>query len=144
MHLSPRVNKVNLNHEAFNSFCPIPNQVFISMSVENVQSITTNEIYQSAYKQHHSRETALIMVLMIYCCYWIFQQHSIQQDAYIRELGLHYTKLKDFDANFKSDKLNSKFCPEISALIYSFTCKITKLPWQHLLYLDQCQDGVEI
>ena len=32
----------------------------------------------------------------------------------------------------------------MSPLIYNFTCEITKLPWQQLLYLDQCQDGVQI
>ena len=41
-------------------------------------------------------------------------------------------------------KLIPNFSAKISALIYNFTCEITKLPWQHLLYLDQWQNGVEI
>ena len=60
-----------MNHEEFSSFRPISNLTFISKCVEkvvasqiccDVEDNNLNEIYQFAYKQHHSTETALIKV----------------------------------------------------------------------------------
>ena len=73
--LSPRLKKTNLNHEEFSSFRPISNLSFISKCVEkvvatqlyhHVEDNNLNEVYQSAYKQYHSTETALIKVQEIY------------------------------------------------------------------------------
>ena len=64
--MSPRLKKANLNHEEFSSFRSISNLTCVEKVVatlcHHVEDNNLNEIYQSAYKQYHSTETALINV----------------------------------------------------------------------------------
>lgn len=67
--LQPLLKKQTLPYEEFSSFHPVSNLAFISKCVEKVVAAQTcqhvednnlNELYQSAYKQYHSTETAMI------------------------------------------------------------------------------------
>ena len=69
--LHPLLKKQTLPYEEFSSFRPVSNLAFISKCVEKVVAAQTgqhvednnlNELYQSAYKQCHSTETAMIKV----------------------------------------------------------------------------------
>lgn len=69
--LHPRLKKSHMDSEEFSSFRPISNLKFISKSIEKVVADQTrnyinennlDELYQSAYKKHHSTETALLKV----------------------------------------------------------------------------------
>ncbi|KAL9958479.1 hypothetical protein ACROYT_G035496 [Oculina patagonica] len=69
--LHPLLKKQTLPYEEFSSFRPVSNLAFISKCVEKVVAAQTcqhvednnlNELYQSAYKQYHSTETAMIKV----------------------------------------------------------------------------------
>ena len=66
--LQPLLKKHTLPYEEFSSFRPVSNLAFISKCVEKVVAAQTcqhvednnlNELYQSAYKQYHSTETAI-------------------------------------------------------------------------------------
>ena len=69
--LSPLLKKPMLDHELYPSFRPVSNLQFISKSIEKVVSVRVldhlhdnglQECLQSAYKKHHSCETALVCV----------------------------------------------------------------------------------
>ena len=69
--LQPLLKKQTLPYEEFSSFHPVSNLAFISKCVgkvvaaqtcQHVQDNNLNELYQSAYKQYHSTETAMIKV----------------------------------------------------------------------------------
>ena len=69
--LSPLLKKPSLDHELYPNFCPVSNLQFISKSIEKVVSVrvldhlhenSLQECLQSAYKEHHSCETALVRV----------------------------------------------------------------------------------
>jgi hypothetical protein len=69
--LKPLLKKPSLDHREFKNFRPISNLQFVSKSIERVAArqlidyLDTNQLhepFQSAYKRHHSSETALIRV----------------------------------------------------------------------------------
>ena len=69
--LHPLLKKASLPYDEFSSFRPVSNLSFISKCVEKVVATQTcmhvddnnlGELYQSAYKKHHSTETALLKV----------------------------------------------------------------------------------
>ena len=69
--LCPSLKKVSLDFEIFTNFRPISNLKFLSKVMEKVAAARLwdylcendlNEIFQSAYKKHHSCETALTRV----------------------------------------------------------------------------------
>ena len=69
--LSPLLKKPLLDHELYPNFRPVSNLEFISKAIEKVASVRVldhlhenglQECLQSAYKEHHSCETALVRV----------------------------------------------------------------------------------
>ena len=73
--LNPLLKKMGLDFEVFANFRPISNLMFMSKLTERaialqlIDYITINnldEVFQSAYKQLHSTETALLRVKMIF------------------------------------------------------------------------------
>ena len=69
--LSPLLKKPLLDHELYPNFRPVSNLKFISKATEKVASVHVldhlhenglQECLQSAYKEHHSCETALVRV----------------------------------------------------------------------------------
>ena len=69
--LSPLLKKATLDHEQYPNFRPVSNLTFLSKSIEKVASVRVldhlhdndlEECMQSAYKKHHSCETALVLV----------------------------------------------------------------------------------
>lgn len=69
--LSPRLKKPTLDYEEYNNYRPISNLTFISKCIEkvvasqlwnHVREYKLDETLQSAYKQFHSTETALVRV----------------------------------------------------------------------------------
>ena len=69
--LSPLLKKPSLDHELYPNFRPVSNLQFISKSIEKVVSVrvldhlhenSLQECLQSAYKEHHSCETALVRI----------------------------------------------------------------------------------
>ena len=69
--LSPLLKKPLLDHELYSNFRPVSNLEFISKAIEKVASVRVldhlhenglQECLQSAYKEHHSCETALVRV----------------------------------------------------------------------------------
>ena len=69
--LSPLLKTPSLDFEQFKNFRPISNLTFVSKSTEKAVAFqlkehlhqnNLNELFQSAYKKHHSTETALLRV----------------------------------------------------------------------------------
>ena len=69
--LSPLLKKPSLDFEIFSNFRPVSNLKFLSKVIEKVAAMRLtnylcdndlNESLQSAYKKHHSCETALVRV----------------------------------------------------------------------------------
>ena len=69
--LSPLLKKPSVDFEIFSNFRPVSNLKFLSKVIENVAAMRLtnylcdndlNESLQSAYKKHHSYETALLLV----------------------------------------------------------------------------------
>ncbi len=69
--VTPILKKSNMNPEVLKNYRPVSNLPFISKTIERVaaaqltQYMTDNnlhEVYQSAYKQYHSTETALLKI----------------------------------------------------------------------------------
>ena len=67
----PRLKKASLETDMFSSFRPISNLKVVAKAVEKVVALQTwqhvldndlDELYQSAYKAHHSTEKALVKV----------------------------------------------------------------------------------
>ena len=70
-YISPLLKKTGLNPESLQNYRPISNQPFISKVIEHVvakhltvylQENNLHDQFQSAYRQDHSTETALIKV----------------------------------------------------------------------------------
>ena len=69
--LRPLLKKPSLDHTQFSNYRPVSNLTFISKAIEKlvanqlisyINENNLNETFQSAYKQYHSTETALIRV----------------------------------------------------------------------------------
>ena len=69
--LSPLLKKPSLDFEIFSNFRPVSNLKFLSKVIEKVAALRLtnylcdndlNENLQSAYKKHHSCETAVLRV----------------------------------------------------------------------------------
>ena len=69
--LRPLIKKPSLDHTQFSNYRPVSNLTFISKEIEKlvanqlisyINENNLNETFQSAYKQYHSTETALIRV----------------------------------------------------------------------------------
>ena len=69
--LRPLLKKPSLDHTQFSNYRPISNLTFISKAIEKsvanqlityINKYNLNATFQSAYKQYHSAETALIRV----------------------------------------------------------------------------------
>ena len=69
--LSPLLKKATLDSDDYTSYRPISNLTFVSKCIEkvvasqicnHVQDNNLKEVFQFAYKHHHSTETALIKV----------------------------------------------------------------------------------
>ena len=89
--LSPLLKKPSPDFEIFSNFRPVSNLKFLSKVIEKTAATRLmnylcdndlNESLQSAYKEHHSCETALLRVqndilksIALFFCCWICQQH---------------------------------------------------------------------
>ena len=69
--LRPLLKKPSLDHTQFSNYRPVSNLTFLSKAIEKlvanqlisyINKNNLNESFQSAYKQYHSTETALIRV----------------------------------------------------------------------------------
>ena len=147
--LHPLLKKASLPYDEFSSFRPVSNLSFISKCVEkgaaaqtcmHVDDNNLSELYQSAYKKHHSSETALIKV----------------QDDILRAIGNNccvILLLLDLSAAFDTvdhcillDRLSHRFGITGNALewFHSYLCNRHAYihTYIHILYLDTVKTSV--
>ncbi len=120
--VGPLLKKPTLDPEQFKSYRPVSNLPFISKVVEKAVALRLNtymhdnglnEKYQSAYKQHHSTETALLcvsnsilrcvdekravlLVLLDLSAAFDTVDHDVLLDRMCRRLGIHDISLSWF------------------------------------------------